>query len=189
MKEIAQKAKRGRKAVIDLLQLAKEQRDLLLLAVKKNIAKSSFSLALAAFGLVTISLAGVVFVFLLILLVDLFFQKPWLSTLAVMLGMIITGGASSVVGFSRLKQTTAIATRGFKNYLSQEPQGRMLSEQAGEVKETVMEIVETLQKKKDEQKRRVEELWSKAKENAPVILLSLVVIKTLKKRKGNKKEK
>ncbi|MDI6873461.1 phage holin family protein [Candidatus Solincola sp.] len=185
MKEIVQKAKKGRKIVADFLQQAKEQKEVLASAVKESLAKSSLSLGLAVFGLVTISLAGVVFVVLLILLVDLFFQRLWLSTMAVMIGMIFTGGVSTAVGVSRLKKIKEIASQDLKNYLSRDPRGRMLGEKVEEVREVALEIVEALQTRREEQKRRIEELWIKAKENAPLILLGLVLLRTLKKRNGN----
>jgi hypothetical protein len=61
----------------------------------------------------------------------------------------------------------------------------MLGEKVEEVREVALEIVEALQTRREEQKRRIEELWIKAKENAPLILLGLVLLRTLKKRNGN----
>jgi len=187
MKEIVAKAKHVKESISSLSTQVKEGRDTIAVAAKKDLSRLGLVAGAAAFGGILLSLAGLLFVLFLILLLDVFVGRLWLSTLIVMSGMVLTGAVLLAYGIKKLRAAKEFLIKGLKDYLSRDEGGKLMVETAEDVRNTSREIMDAMKARRDEAKGQAGALLRKARSNAPAIVAGLIVLKATKDRRERKR--
>ncbi len=183
MKEIAGKIKFIKQAATDLLAQAKSEKGVIAASLKKELSRVGITVGVAVCGLLFLALGALLLIPLIILLIDLAVDRPWLSTLIVMGGLFVMGGGMAAYGLTRIKKIKKIIPEGLSKFLKEDPAGAKIEKQAMQIKQAADELKVTLQADKEARKAKAKAASGTLKKAAPAILLSLVALKLLRRKK------
>ncbi|MHB8780111.1 MAG: phage holin family protein [Candidatus Geothermincolia bacterium] len=182
-KEIASKIKFIKESVSDLVSQVKAEKEVIASSFKKEMGQIVLIIGALVGGLVLLAMAGLIFPFFLILLTDLVIEKLWLSTLLVLLGYAVLGGALAAIGATKLKKLAKIVPEGFRNFLKEDPQGAKIERQAMQIKTAADEVRAALLADIEAKKAKAKVMSENLKKAAPAIVMGLVGMRILRRKK------
>jgi hypothetical protein len=182
-KEIVVKIKFIKESVSQLVSQMKEEKEVLANSFKKEMKQVGLIIGALVAGLVLLAMAGLIFPFFLILIIDLAIEELWVSTLIVLLGYAMLGGALAAFGAVRLKKLAKIVPEGFKKFLKEDPEGAKIERQAMQIKQAADEVKLALQADLEAKKAKAQMMSQNLKKAAPGIVMGIVALKVLRRKK------
>jgi hypothetical protein len=153
---------------------------------KKEGTRLGIGIGISLLGLIVAAVAGLYVLAVIILLVNIALDKPWLSALIVVGGFIIIGGIVLAAGVAMA------AKSGKKLSKATEEKTAQIKKTGEEIKAEIDELQQVLKKESEVRQKQVKETVETLKASAPVtvpaVAVGLLVLKLIKRHHLNRKE-